>query len=52
MVDLFIRYVDGSSKLLTKVDSYEEVGKTLEIRKGNATTKIHSDTINDVRVYD
>ena len=53
MVDLFVRYVNGCSKLFTEVSTYGEMdGTYLIIRKNNATTKIPSESIRDVRVYD
>lgn len=53
MRDLFVRYVDGSSKLFTDVSSYGEIdGTYLIIKKDNATTRIPCESIKDVRLYD
>ena len=53
MRDLFVRYVDGSSKLFTDVSSYGEMdGTYLIVRKNNSTTRIPCESIKDVRLYD
>lgn len=53
MVDLFVRFVDGTSKLFTDVSTYGEMdGIYLIIWKNDFSTKIPSESIRDVRLYD
>ena len=53
MRDLFVRYIDGCSKLFTDVSTYGEMdGTFLIIRENNITAKIPSESIREVRIYD